>query len=216
MKLSRFCFYVAVLCWLGLSLPVQGQLFQGKVGPWEEVYNQDGIRILDRWITLSNPDKKLRERKGIMKVKCQIDQAFTTVCDPNSLKKWMNGVLACHDLNRTDNTWRNYTLFGLPWPFDDRELNSVYRYEEIAGGSKKLFITSIDTLSSYKHQPLKEYLSEWTFTPAASGYSEITMVSATKTPPLIPLFIQDPILLKIYKDNLHRLKNLLEKQENKI
>ena len=176
---------------------------------WEEVYNKDDIQILDRSIPKTSSSVGFRERKGILLAKCNADVAFKLISDPKFTSKWMSGVDACKDFNRKGNTWENYTLFGLPWPFDNRELYSKFTSSVSHEGYFKILIKSIDTLVVSKNQPLKDYYAEWTIKTLGNGYVEITMISASKTPPFVPLFIQDPILLMVYKDNFKRLKSLL-------
>ncbi len=184
--------------------------FNGEAGEWEEVYNKDGIRIIDRWITQSNPTLKFRERKGVILSKCNAELAYKIIADSGNTKKWMKGVSICRDYNQEGNTWETYTLYGLPWPFDSREMYSRLKTTVSPEGYRKIFIQSIDTLINYQYKPLKEFYSEWTIKSIDNNYSEITMISATKMPPVIPLFLQDPILLLVYKENLIRLKALLE------
>jgi hypothetical protein len=176
---------------------------------WEEVYNKDDIKILDRWIPETSSSIRFRERKGILLVKCSADAAFKLISDPKFTNQWMNGVKECKDFYRKGNTWENYTLFSLPWPFDNRELYSKLTSSVSPEGFLKISIQSIDTLVKTKNQPLKNYYAEWTFKTVGNGYVEITMVSATETPPVVPLFIQDPILLMVFKENFIRLKSLL-------
>jgi len=189
----------------------EAQGFAGKAENWEEVYNKDGIRIIDRWITQTNPTLKFRERKGVILSKCNAELAYKMIADSENTKKWMKGVTICRDYNRNGNTWETYTLYGLPWPFDSRELYSRIKTSVTPEGHRKISIQSIDTLQHYQYKPLKEFYSEWTIKPIDHENAEITMVSATKMPPVIPLFLQDPILLLVYKENLIRLKALLEK-----
>jgi Ni/Co efflux regulator RcnB len=188
----------------------KAQKLSTKAGEWEEVYHKDGIQIIDRWITQTHPALKFRERKGIIQSKCNAELAYKIIADSENTKKWMKGVSICKDYNRNENTWETYTLYGLPWPFDSRELYSQLTASVSPEGHRKIFIQSIDTLQPSQYKPLKEFYSEWTIKPINIHYSEITMVSATKMPPVIPLFLQDPILLLVYKENLIRLKALLE------
>lgn len=176
---------------------------------WEQVYNKDDIIILDRWIPETSSSISFRERKGVLLVKCSADVAFKLISDPKFTSQWMNGVKECKDFHRKGNTWENYTLFGLPWPFDNRELYSRLTTSVSPEGYLKILIQSIDTIVSIKNKPLKDYYAEWTFKTLSNGYLEITMVSSTKTLPIVPLFIQDPILLMVYKENFMRLKSLL-------
>jgi hypothetical protein len=176
---------------------------------WVEVYNKDDIKIFDRWIPETNSSVGFRERKGILIAKCKADVAYKLIADSKFTSKWMSGVEECRDMNQKSNMWENYTLFGLPWPFDNRELYSRFTSSVSPEGYYKIFIKSIDTLVVSKNQPLKDYYAEWTFKTLSNGYTEITMISASKTPPFVPLFIQDPILLMVYKENFKRLKSLL-------
>jgi hypothetical protein len=199
--ITSFFFFSSSYC--NASDPDQTKL------TWEEVYNKDDIKILDRHIPETNISVAFRERKGILLAKCSADVAFKLISDSKFTSKWMTGVEECKDFYRNGNTWENYTLFGLPWPFDNRELYSKLNSSVSPEGYLKLFIKSIDTMVVSKNQPLKDYYAEWTIKTLGKGYVEITMLSASKTPPFVPLFIQDPILLMVYKENFKRLKFLL-------
>jgi hypothetical protein len=188
-------------------------------GNWEEVKNTDGVKTYVRWLYY-NDGKKTRERKGEIFVDCNMDEAIGILSEPSVTKKWMSGVSENYLITRlTPNQWYTYTLYDIPWPFNKRDLVSGYELNYMPGKktatikifSKADFIpekTGIDRLINYS--------ANWTVVETSSQKVHIVFSAISDTPPLFPRYIQDPVIEKMFHNNLVRLKDLLSQKTQSI
>jgi hypothetical protein len=185
----------------------------GRVGStaWEEVSKVESITIFDRWVSVN--DDKFIERMGVVNVNIPADKVFTSLSDANFTTQWMKGVLVNKVINKEANSWEVYSLYNIPWPFEKRELYSLYQTVKLTTGCYEISIQSIDDRKpSPNHQLLTNYRAQWLIKPINSDSSQITLVTFAAIPPMIPERIQYPILLSVFKGNLVRLKTLLEER----
>jgi hypothetical protein len=179
---------------------------------WEEVRNNNGVITYVRWLHHQD-GSKTRERMGDMKVDCSLKKTVEVLTDPEETKKWMSGVSENYLLSRSNPTeWYTYTLYHISWPFNNRDLVSAFVLKNNSGN--KTVIIKID--SKADHIPpkpgierLKDYSATWTITEIASQKVHIVFNAMSNTPPMFPRYIQDPVIEKIFHNNLVRLKELL-------
>jgi hypothetical protein len=179
---------------------------------WEVVKNSDGVITYVRW--LHNSDgTKTRERKGDMQVGCSLKKTIDVLTDPAETKKWMSGVSENYLLSKTNpSEWYTYTLYHIPWPFNNRDLVSAFSMN--TNPVNKTVIIKID--SKADHIPakpgierLKDYNAIWTITETSPQKVRIVFSARSNTPPMFPRYIQDPVIEKMFHNNLVRLRKLL-------
>jgi hypothetical protein len=182
---------------------------------WEEVRNNNGVVTYVRWLHY-NDGTKTRERKGDMQVDCSLKKTVEVLTDPAETKKWMSGVSENYLLSKSNpSEWYTYTLYSIPWPFNNRDLVSAFALTN--NPENKSVIINIS--SKADHIPskpgierLKEYHATWTITETAPQKVHILFSAMSNTPPMFPRYIQDPIIEKMFHNNLVRLRELLSQQ----
>jgi hypothetical protein len=179
---------------------------------WEEVRNYNGVVTYVRWLH-HNDGSKTRERMGDMKVDCSLRKTVEVLTDPEETKKWMSGVSENYLLSKSNpSEWYTYTLYSIPWPFNKRDLVSSFALRNNPGN--KTVIINIDSRADQIPikqgiERLKDYKAIWTITETAPQKVHIVFSAISNAPPIFPRYIQDPIIEKMFHNNLVRLRNLL-------
>jgi hypothetical protein len=180
-------------------------------GKWEMVKNTEGVQSYVRW-TLDGKGNTVRERMGEMIVGCSLQDAVILLSDAESTSKWMSGVSENYLLERISQTeWYTYTLFSIPWPFNKRDLVSWCRIS-----SDPVHETAnLSMICKDKFVPLKpgidrltDYRANWVITRAGEKI-KITFTASSTAPLIFPRLIQDPVIERIFHNNLVRLRDYL-------
>jgi hypothetical protein len=179
---------------------------------WEEVRNTGGVKTFVRWL-YNGDGTKTRERKGEILTDCNLKTTIGLLTDASATKEWMSGVSENYVLSHTNpKQWYTYTLYNIPWPFNKRDLVSSYELKNTA--ENKSATITINSKAGYipeKHgiARLKSYNATWTITETSSHQVFIVFNAMSDSPPLFPRYIQDPVIEKMFHNNLIRLKDLL-------
>jgi hypothetical protein len=179
---------------------------------WEEVKNNNGVITYVRWLHKSD-GTKTRERKGDLQADCSLKKTVEVLTDPAETKKWMSGVSENYLLSKSNpSEWYTYTLYSIPWPFNNRDLVSAFAVKSNPGNKTVI----INIASQANHVPpkpgierLENYNATWTITETAPQKVQIEFSAMSDTPPMFPRYIQDPIIEKMFHNNLVRLRALL-------
>jgi hypothetical protein len=179
---------------------------------WEEVRNYSGVITYVRWQHHAD-GTKTRERKGDMQVECSLKKTLEVLTDPAETKNWMSGVSENYLLSKSGSSeWYTYTLYKIPWPFNNRDLVSAFSLKNNPG-NKTVIINIISRADHVPQKPgierLKDYNATWTITETAPQKVHIVFSAMSNTPPMFPRYIQDPVIEKMFHNNLVRLRDLL-------
>jgi hypothetical protein len=180
---------------------------------WKEARSSDGVQSFYRWI-ISENGLTFRERKGEMEIQCSLPEAVNILSDAQHTDKWMAGVNESKNLSRPgNNEWYTYTLFSVPWPFSKRDLVSLNRLSVDPVQS----VAFIDVICKENHVPLKpdvtrltDYRAQWKIIRLEENKIHLSFIAASSTPPAFPRYIQDPVIERMFHNNLVRLKELLQ------
>jgi hypothetical protein len=180
---------------------------------WKEARTSDGVQTFFRWV-VSDDGVTFRERKGEMEIQCSLTEAVKILSDAQHTDKWMTGIEDSKNLSRPgNNQWYTYTLFRVPWPFSKRDLVSLNRITT----NHLQSVVLIDVICKENHLPLKpdvtrltDYRAQWKITQLENNKIHLSIIAASSTPPAFPRYIQDPVIEKIFHNNLVRLKELLQ------
>lgn len=180
---------------------------------WELVENTEGIKIYMRWVDIT--DKvKVRERKAEIMVHCKLEAAVSQLTDVNKIPQWMSGAKNVSILHReSPSKWFTYILFGLPWPFNDRELITLSTISYNAAHDKAL-LQMRSTDESYPPargvERLTHYKASWELFQVTPNLVKMTFVAHSEDPPAFPRCIQDPVIKKVFLKNMSNLKSVLD------
>ena len=182
-------------------------------GKWQEARNSNGVKSYVRWLMR---DEKItyRERRGEMDIRCTHQEAVKVLSNPQYTPEWMAGIEESRFLgNPGKNEWYTYTVFSMPWPFNKRDLVSLNKVasDPIKG------IAHIEMNCKEDYLPLQkdilrltDYKAHWKIVKINENNIHITFIAESSTPPAFPRYIQDPVIEKLFHNNLVRLKKLLE------
>lgn len=187
-------------------------------GTWKVAGTADGVRSWVRWIHFSD-GTKTRERKGEFTFEGSLKEAMDILTDAESTKKWASGVEENYRIKGSNrNEMVIYTLYDIPWPFHKRDLVSVYALKVNSDN-----LSAVITIKSQpENVPLKpgierlvDYSARWTVKENGAGTFQITFSAMSDTPPLFPRYIQDPVIERMFHNNLVTLKEILAEKANR-
>lgn len=182
---------------------------------WKLCYEADNISIYERWIKKLG-GKIVRERKGVMFANCDIAYAVRSISDYEIQKKWMKNVKENRLLKRkSDTCWTTYTLFGLPWPLDNRDVVSEYHLKEARSGAyAQININSIKNLvkESEGVSRINNYNATWFVKKINDKRVAINFTASSDAVQIAPAFVLDPLMRKTFQKTLLNLRNHLEMQ----
>jgi hypothetical protein len=180
---------------------------------WEKIRYKDGVTSYYRWI--SKPDGiSFRERKGEMIMPGTLSNAIHVITDPGFISKWMSGVGECKNLTEPANgEWYSYTVFSMPWPLNKRDLVSHNKLRTDTG--KGITVIEVTCKDKYIHvKPgvtrLTDYKAQWKITKLDENRIHLVFIASSSAPPSFPRYIQDPVIEKVFHNNLVRLKETVE------
>jgi hypothetical protein len=180
-------------------------------GVWMSIKSSKDVSSYFRWVT-SETGSTFRERKGIIYSECSVNKAFRYITNADLAKKWMNNLDENYNLKSINkNEWYTYTLFDIPWPLNKRDMVSHYKiYSDPIKKATTIIITSQE-----QYIPLKpgiarihNYTAIWNIVEQGKVV-QITFHISANNPPEFPRYIQDPIIDRVFHNNLLRLKDLL-------
>ena len=185
----------------------------GKESSWELIENSEGVKIYLRWVELS--DKiKIRERKAEIMVHTTLDKTIKAITDAAEIPNWMSGVKKVMLLHReSPSKWFAYTLYGLPWPFNDREMITMCTLS-YSSGKDKAYLNMRSSDEGYPPargvERLTHYKASWELFEVKSGLIRMTFIARSDDPPAFPRCIQDPVIKKVFHKNMVNLKEMLD------
>jgi hypothetical protein len=181
-------------------------------GNWQLVKNADGVQTYVRWTT-NIEGKAIRERKGEMTVNCSSQEAVRLLTDAGSTGRWMSGVSENYYIAKINPaSWYTYTLFSIPWPFNKRDLVSLFTLDtDPLHETVNILIVSRDNYIPLKPgiNRLVNYRATWVIKRIGENQTKISFNATSSAPPVFPRPIQDPVIERIFHNNLVRLKEIL-------
>ncbi len=180
---------------------------------WQLERNNSGVKTYVRWVD-AGAAAKVRERKSVMEVNCSADEVLRILSDVERTDLWMGGIRESYCLKRiSPSEWYAYTLFDIPWPFEKRDLVSNFRVEKPGrNNSIIIHITSQDRYIPRKDHVtrLADYTATWIITGIGEDKAYVSFSAVSNDPPMFPRAIQDPVVLRMFHNNLVNLKKMLE------
>jgi len=182
---------------------------------WKLSQKTSEIEVYERWVKMPSGRKTI-ERKGVLHVPNSVDEVLRLISNPEKINLWMSGVKESKELvNDSQNQQIIYLLFHIPWPFKDKDLVARVTTSDIVGSNGKIiqysFIADFIPLNE-EAERLLSYEASWTITEVKPGQTQLIFTALSDTPPIAPRWVMEPVTLKIFKDNLLNLQDLLIEQ----
>lgn len=197
-----------------LSSPLQNsarEIPRLKSTAWELIKQDEGIKILERWVYLKE-DFKVRERTGTMTLDCSAEEILTILRESKDIPKWMVNVENVELIKRTSEIeWYVHTVFDTPWPFDQQDMVAQYELRQQDPNITFLTVTSRSELLPQKEDVtrLKDYHAEWVIEKIANNKIKVSFTTLCERAPEYPYWMQDPVVRKVFFNNLSNLRALV-------
>ena len=148
-----------------------------------------------------------------MSLRASLSAAVTALTHDRQVKKWLNRVNEYEHISSPDPLlWHSYTEFNIPWPLKNQDLitKNVLTQEE---KTKKIKV-EISAIPDYL--PRKEgidrlvhFEGSWNFTPLTGNLIRIDYYIFTKSNPVLPRWITDPIIERGLWNTFYDLKKII-------
>lgn len=182
---------------------------------WNHVKCYKGVNLYERLITAN--ELQVSERKGELVVDCDFNTVTKFFSVPENMKFWMKGVKKAYCL-RTDsiNKWTVHTTYRLPWPFANKDMVSAYEFKQYGTNKCVIQIISIDDMmeESSNMERITNFRANCMVTKIDDQKTKIVFSVICATPPIMPRWIQDPIVKRIFLKNMILMKKQLLRQSN--
>jgi hypothetical protein len=182
-------------------------------GDWQLERNASGVKSYVRWIEVSE-SQKVRERMGVMEVDCSADKVIRLLTDFKSTEIWMAGIRENYCLKQISSSeWYAYTLFDIPWPFEKRDL--VSNFKVVQSDNRNNALITISSKDHYipeksKINRVTDYTAKWTIAGIGKNKVSVSFSAFAIASPIFPRYIIDPIMVRMFHNNLVNLKEMLE------
>ena len=166
-SMSRYCLCAVLCCWMYV-VPVWAA-WDEPAGPWQQVVEQDGIRIDVRPMQGTN----VMAFRGQMLVHARLQSLVALVQDTDNIPTWMHRIKRV-TITQTidDHDFNVYMQLHSPWPFRDRDawLHTTFRQNSKTG------VVTVHSDSVEGGEGLAQgcvrmpkMTTEWVFTPLPNG-----------------------------------------------
>lgn len=190
-------------------------LMAAKPETWTRVNTGSEIRLYERFVKI-NAGLEVKERRGEMTVNAPVKEVLSLISDPERTAEWMDHVSSADLLRRkSEAEWYTYTCFSLPWPFDNRDMVSLFRCIPNKDGSiVRVEMSSQETTIPLKPniKRLRNFKASWELIALKAGQTRIAFTAVSFEAPEFPRIIQDKVMRKTFVGNLENFKELLEKK----
>ncbi len=179
---------------------------QTKKSEWVLAKAQNDINISYRWIFLKN-DQKIREMKTDFFVQTDVNSILKQFTNSSKLKNWQNSADECKVTKSTENQWKTYMSFSLPWPFKNKDLVMQNQLVEAEKFTLIKMKSDPDAEPIYKNKNrIYSLESEWKFLPQKNGTTRVIYTTLTYDKPEFPRYVTDPIIQKRMFQSIELLK----------
>ncbi len=179
---------------------------QTKKSEWTLANSRNDVNISYRWVFLET-DQKIREMKTEFFIKSDVNSILKQFTNSTYLKKWQNAADECKITKSSDEKWKTYMSFSLPWPLKNKDL---VMENQLVKSEKYWMIKMNSTPKSepvYKGKSrINSLESEWKFIPQKNGTTKVIYTTLTYDQPEFPRSITDPIIQKKLFQSIELLK----------
>jgi hypothetical protein len=214
-NVSRWMLYSLLLFITSSStIHTKEDMTSGAESSWELIEDAEGVKIYFRWIDL--PDNvRVRERKAEIMVHNTLEKSLKAITGEKEIPVWMSGIKKLFILHKENPAkWYTYSLYGLPWPFNDREMITMNTLSYNAK-KNKIFLNMQSSDESYPPakgvERLTNYKASWELFELKPDLVKMTFIARSQDPPAFPRCIQDPVIRKVFHKNMVSLKEMLDR-----
>ncbi len=186
------------------------------VSGWKTAKSSKGIIIQYRWISVGDT-LETREMRSIFTIKATHSNIIKNLNSRSELAKWNSGIKLCQIYDKTDNQWITHTVYNIPKPLKQQDLITKYRVSKNSGKTT-IDMNSVPEYIEHKDgvQRQENFKGLWHLFPTRAGKTLVEFRSISFSKPMLPRFIQDPILQHMFIKSFAKLRELSELKPDKM
>ncbi|MBN1820639.1 MAG: hypothetical protein JXR31_08565 [Prolixibacteraceae bacterium] len=205
-------FFFTLTVFLLILLKVSGTGRNTKNTDWEVARQENGIVLSYRWI-LSESKNEFREMKVDFNVDASIHSILQQFRDSSSFYKWAVGTRECRILEINDQSWLIWSMMDYPWPFKQKDLVANYKLTLLEKNAILLVESEPGKMPEMKGvERIRNYRCKWQFIFESTGKTHVTYQAVSFSKPVLPRFLQDPVIQKMCLDSIEMFKQMAEAQ----
>ncbi len=176
---------------------------------WKVARQSGDIQVSYRYIMVGDT-LKTREMRVSFSLNAEFDSIVRMFNDAKLFYQWSAGLEKCDIIRADSNSWVMYNLYDAPWPFKQRDLITEYKMVKVDSKTTLIMTGKSNMLPEYEDvMRMKQYEGYWSFEKLEDGLTHVEFHTISFTGPIIPRFLQDPILQKTFIKSMNKLKALL-------
>jgi hypothetical protein len=177
---------------------------------WETKKQSKDILLQYRWINYYDT-LKIRQTRIILFIEAGIPDILGYFTQAKTFSLWAAGVKQCAIDSLNPEEWVTYTNLDIPWPFEQKDM--VARYKIINYSDEVI----LSITSSPDHLPrrigvsrIETYYGQWIFKRGEDQKTYVEFYTIALDKPIMPRFVQDPVIQQVLLDSVYKLKMLSE------
>ena len=216
--LSKPCLHFEVCSIMGFERSlthmhaIGTRLDSGNLNDWETRRRSKNVELQYRWIQ-GKENEKVREMRAIFEVEASHEVIIDHLREGDKVILWLAGVKTYRIYPQTDKSWIVYNLYDIPRPLKQQDLVTLCWLKKERHATV-LHITAMPDLIRFKPnvRRLENYTGKWILHPCINGKTKVEFYNISYTKPIVPRFIQDPIIQRILLNSFEKLKSLSENE----
>ncbi len=214
MNLRLHISFLFIFLIAGISFTKSAAAKGSNASNWELISESNGIQVLERWVT-NDKNLKVKERSGKMTLNCSADDVLNLIEDTQRTGQWMDDVDEVKRLRTVDDKeWFVHTILDTPWPFNKQDMVSKYDViRDDVHNIIRVLITKEDKLLPPQKgiDRLDTFNAEWVIEKVKDNKVKVTFTTKSTQPPKYPSWAQDPVVRKVFSNNLKNFKAIINK-----
>jgi len=203
---------IVLLTFIFLLINGNTAIAHEALSTWKTSRESEQIQFSYRYLNIGDT-LKTRQMRITFMVEAEITQLVPMFRNTENLKRWTLRAEHCELIEQNQENWTIYSLFDIPWPFQQKDLITEYRLVKKDSSVELFLIGRPSKLPQVKEVSRMGYFEGyWSFTTHENGCLKAEFTSITFQKPQFPKFIQDPIIQNAFIDSIKHLKQLIKEQ----
>jgi hypothetical protein len=180
---------------------------------WKTSKKSEGVEISYRFIKVGDT-LETRQMRMSFEMDATPGEIVRMFKNTDDFSNWSAGIKKCEQIENWDSSWITYSMYNIPWPFKQKDIITQYRLKKTDSSVVLYMKGEPDRLPYYDGiSRIKDYVGYWVFKPLANGKTQVDFFTISFTKPVLPRFIQDPIIQHILIDSVQSLRELITQEK---
>ncbi|MCX6244819.1 MAG: START domain-containing protein [Bacteroidetes bacterium] len=177
---------------------------------WNFIKEEDGVKLYTRKEDGSN----LKSFKGIMDVTATMDKVTNLIGNVYNHNWWDENLREIKVLAyQKDKYFQYYLVYGVPWPFTDRDLcvEAQMTIDPVTG-KRTIYATPLNNVIPEKHDVvrIKNYWQRWTVQPMENGVIRLTLEGFVDPGGNVPSWLYNMVIVDTPLKVMRRVKKFVQ------